>query len=69
MAVQTCTQLSEEYIAIMVLCLTFRGSPGPYKWDSFPSELVTLPTQTSRTKTGIKTPYSHQYSILCPQNG
>ena len=31
-AVQTCTQLPEEDLAILVLRLTFGGSPCPYEW-------------------------------------
>mmetsp|Transcript_24276 Transcript_24276/g.35973 ORF Transcript_24276/g.35973 Transcript_24276/m.35973 type:complete len:268 (+) Transcript_24276:414-1217(+) len=32
MAIQTCTQLPEENLAIISLRLTFGGSPGPYEW-------------------------------------
>ena len=31
-AIQTCTQLPEEDLAIVALCLTFGGAPGPYEW-------------------------------------
>ena len=31
-AVQTCTQLPEEDLAILALRLTFAGSPCPYEW-------------------------------------
>ena len=30
--IQTCTQLPEEELAIVALCLTFGGAPGPYEW-------------------------------------
>ncbi len=32
-AVQTNTQLPDEELAIILLWLTFGGSPGPYKWE------------------------------------
>ena len=31
-AIQTCTQLPDENIAIIALRLTFGGAPGPYEW-------------------------------------
>jgi hypothetical protein len=31
-AIQTCTQLPDENLAIIALRLTFGGSPGPYEW-------------------------------------
>ena len=31
-AIQTCTQLPEKDLAIVVLWLTFGGVPGPYEW-------------------------------------
>ena len=31
-AIQTCTQLPEEDLAVVALRLTFGGAPGPYEW-------------------------------------
>ena len=31
-AIQTCTQLPEEDLEIVALCLTFGGAPGTYEW-------------------------------------
>ena len=38
-AIQTCTQLPEEDLAIVTLRLTFGGAPGPYEWG-FHSESI-----------------------------
>jgi hypothetical protein len=32
MALQTCTQLPDNDLALIMLCLTFGGMPCPYKW-------------------------------------
>eukprot|EP00957_Ditylum_brightwellii_P046184 3504193-Ditylum_brightwellii.AAC.1 len=38
-AIQTCTQLPEESLAVILLRLMFGGSPGPYEWE-VPSESI-----------------------------
>eukprot|EP00957_Ditylum_brightwellii_P210893 15365526-Ditylum_brightwellii.AAC.1 len=41
-AMQTCTQLPEEDIVIIALCLTFGGSHGPYKWGVLSKSICDL---------------------------
>ena len=41
-AIQTCTQLLEEDLAIVVLCLPFGGPPGPYEWGVLPDSICDL---------------------------
>ena len=41
-AIQTCTQLPDENLAIMALRLTFGGSPGPYEWGAISETICDL---------------------------
>ena len=43
-AIQTCTQLPEENIAVVALRLTFGGSPGPYEWGVISESICDLAT-------------------------
>ena len=40
--IQTCTQLPEEGMAIVALCLTFGGAPGPYEWGVLSESICDL---------------------------
>ena len=41
-AIQTCTQLPEEDLAIFALRLTFGGAPGPYEWGVLSESICDL---------------------------
>ena len=41
-AIQTCTQLSDENLAIIALRLTFRESPGSYEWGVISESICDL---------------------------
>ena len=41
-ALQTCTQLSDEGLAIIALRLTFGGAPGPYEWGVISESICDL---------------------------
>jgi hypothetical protein len=43
-AIQTCTQLPEEDLAIVALRLTFGGAPGPYEWGVLSESICDLAT-------------------------
>ena len=44
--IQTCTQLLEEDLEIVALCLTFRGAPGPYEWRVLSEHICDLSIAT-----------------------
>ena len=52
--IQTCTQLPEEDLAIVALCLTSGGAPGPYEWGLFQSLSVICQLQSFRILVGIQ---------------
>ena len=41
-AIQTCTQLSDEKLAIIALRLTFGGAPGSYEWGVISESICDL---------------------------
>lgn len=41
-AIQTCTQIPEEKLAIIALRLTFGGTPGPYEWGAISEPICDL---------------------------
>ena len=41
-AIQTCTQLPDENLAIIVPRLTFEGAPGPYEWGGIAEPICDL---------------------------
>jgi hypothetical protein len=43
-AIQTCTQLPEENLAVVALRLTFGGAPGPYEWGVISETICDLAT-------------------------
>ena len=43
-ALQTCTQIPEDRIAILALRLTFGGAPCPFKWGSISETICDLAT-------------------------
>ena len=42
MSIQACTQLPDEDLAIVALCLTLRGAPGPYEWGVLSESICDL---------------------------
>jgi hypothetical protein len=58
---QTCTQLPEENPAMMALCLTFGGSPGPTEWGTLAEPICDLINAVMQHEdwdpTKLKSPY------------
>ena len=55
-AVQTCTQLPQEDLAVMALRLTFGGSACPYEWGSSLKQCATSQWLSCTAMTGTPTP-------------
>ena len=43
-AIQTCTQLPDDDLAVVALRLTFGGAPGPYEWGVISETICDLST-------------------------
>jgi hypothetical protein len=59
-AVQTCTQLPELCLAVMMLRLSFGGAPCPSEWVAISESVYDLIMQFCSTMIGIHSPFSTQ---------
>ena len=63
-AIQTCTQLPSEGLALLMLRLTFGGAPCPSEWGSIAESICDLANAILLGDDGILYPSNRQLSIL-----
>ncbi len=60
-ALQTATQLPEDELAIITLCLTFGGAPCSFEYKILSKQFAILQTSCCNAKIGIQAHYIHQF--------